>query len=296
MVAKNRCSGKEIEVAASTDGCWTGHKSLCCRKTDSTSNLDSYPNSDWVTEHVFEKQELRNNIEYMLKGTLPDGTKLKAGAVAFQGVFDDNGLFQNNWASPPSLAVARNWVGNIQDIFFGILGRTSDAGVNNQYIANLQVCDADFNRYKEYIVAGSEWMSNAEWTQYDALDRIGILTDVIDSFGYRSEGPVVTSYSTSNAGFTVLWGDFAKHAAANGVNYDFVGASKEIVAANLKYQVKTATTLFLKYLNGEISYWASAAAKKEHSPAIVAVEAAKLADFKRDIATLLALPISKMTV
>lgn len=41
MLAKNRCSGKEIEVAASTDGCWTGHKSLCCSKTDSTSNLDS---------------------------------------------------------------------------------------------------------------------------------------------------------------------------------------------------------------------------------------------------------------
>lgn len=40
-LAKNRCSGKEIEIAASTDGCWTGHKSLCCTKTDSTSTLDS---------------------------------------------------------------------------------------------------------------------------------------------------------------------------------------------------------------------------------------------------------------
>lgn len=40
LLSKNRCSEKEIEVAASTDGCWTGHKSLCCSKTDSTSNLD----------------------------------------------------------------------------------------------------------------------------------------------------------------------------------------------------------------------------------------------------------------
>lgn len=153
----------------------------------------------------------------------------------------------------------------------------------------------DPKRIVAILVTGLEWMSNAQWTQYDAMYRIGILTDVIDSFGYRSEGPVVTSYSTSNTGFTVLWGDFAKHAAANGANYDFVGAWKEIVAANLKYQVKTATTLFLKYLNGEIAYWESTAAKKAYAPAIVADAVLKLGDFKKDVATLLALPIAKMT-
>jgi glycosyl hydrolase family 18 (putative chitinase) len=39
LLAKNRCSSSEIEVAASTDGCWTGHKSLCCSKTGTDSTL-----------------------------------------------------------------------------------------------------------------------------------------------------------------------------------------------------------------------------------------------------------------
>jgi hypothetical protein len=42
-----------------------------------------------------------------------------------------------------------------------------------------------------------------------------------------------------------LWGDFSKHATANGVNCDFLGARKEIVSANLKYEGATATVLFV---------------------------------------------------
>jgi len=39
LIAKNKCGDSEIEIAASTDGCWTGHKSLCCSKKDSTSTI-----------------------------------------------------------------------------------------------------------------------------------------------------------------------------------------------------------------------------------------------------------------
>lgn len=158
----------------------------------------------------------------------------------------------------------------------GVLGRTADQGLNNQYTANLQVCDADFNRYKEYFVAGSEWMSNSQWKLSSNLQRIGILSDVIDSFAYRAQADVVKAYSSSNTAFVTLWGDFAKHAAANGVNYDFVGAWKEVVKVNLEYQVKTATSLFEKYLDEEITYWASTAAKKSHAPAVVTEMVTKL--------------------
>lgn len=41
LLSKNQCSSSEVEVAASTDGCWTGHKSLCCSKTASDSDLAS---------------------------------------------------------------------------------------------------------------------------------------------------------------------------------------------------------------------------------------------------------------
>jgi chitinase len=278
-----------------TGKAWTVSRRGVCAAIGITGLLTLDPNTNWVTEHVFEKQELRDNIEYMIKGILPDGTKLKAGAVAFQGVFDNNGLFQNSWASPPSLTVALTWVGNIQDTFMGVLGRTADQGLNNQYTANLQVCDADFNRYKEYIVAGLDWMSNSEWKQYSNLDRIGILSDVIDSFAYRAEADVVKAYSSSYTALVTLWGDFAKHAAANGVNYDFVSAWKEVVKANLEYQVKTATSLFEKYLDGEITYWASSAAVKSHAPAVVTQMTTKLGGFKSNLSNLLTLPISKMT-
>lgn len=39
--AANRCNNNEVEISASTEGCWTGHKSLCCTKTESTSVIDS---------------------------------------------------------------------------------------------------------------------------------------------------------------------------------------------------------------------------------------------------------------
>lgn len=75
-----------------TGKAWTVARRGVCAAVGVTGLLNLDPNADWVTEHVFEKQELRDNIEYMLKGTLPDGTPLKAGAVPFQGVFDDNGV------------------------------------------------------------------------------------------------------------------------------------------------------------------------------------------------------------
>lgn len=83
-----------------TGKAWTVSRAGVCAAIGITPLLTLDPNTDWVTEHVFEKQELRDNIEYMIKGILPDGTALKAGAVAFQGVFDDNGVSIPSFSCP----------------------------------------------------------------------------------------------------------------------------------------------------------------------------------------------------
>lgn len=82
-----------------------------------------------MTEHVFEKQEFRDAVEWMVDGHTPAGQTLTAGAAPFAGVFDNTGIFQDLWLSGnfPSLTTVRSWSGNINDAFTGLLGRTTDA-------------------------------------------------------------------------------------------------------------------------------------------------------------------------
>lgn len=47
---------------------------------------------EFVTEHVFEKQQWRNALQWMFEGKVPGGGVLKAGKVAFNGLFDQNGV------------------------------------------------------------------------------------------------------------------------------------------------------------------------------------------------------------
>ncbi|KAI0204199.1 hypothetical protein F4808DRAFT_457299 [Astrocystis sublimbata] len=197
-------------------------------------NLD--PKVDWVAEHVFEKREFRDAVEWMVAGKTATGTALTAGASPLRGVFDANGIFQENWptANFPSLTVVKGWAGNINDTFTGLLGRTTDAGLNNANIVNLQVCDADFNRYKEYAVAGADFISQKGWTAYNALERVGILSDVVDSFSYRAENDVPSSYQKTYAALLQLWGDFGRYAATKGINYDFASAWEQVVPAVLE--------------------------------------------------------------
>jgi len=189
----------------------------------------------------------------------------------------------------------RGWAGNINDAFTGLLGRTTDQGLSNANMVNLQVCDADFNTYKEYVVAKTDFMSAANWGKYDPLDRIGILTDFLDTFSYRSADPVIASFQKTYSAMATLWGDFARYAVSKGITYDFVSAWKQIVPDNLSVQVTNARTVFTKYLDGEITFWASSAAKNLYSPSVIKDMATRLAGFKTNLNTLVALPINKMT-
>ncbi|GAO19284.1 hypothetical protein UVI_02063400 [Ustilaginoidea virens] len=256
--------------------------------------LASYVN--WVTEHVFEKQEFRNAIQSMIDGVTAKGNALKAGAVPFS-VFDTNGLFQSNWPQgfPQSVSFTKTWSGNIADFFTGLLGRTSDAGLQNSYIANFQVCDEDYNAYKATIVAGHEFISDALWkATTDQEERIGLLTDVVDTFTYRATSNVVTSFKTVYDNLVLMWGDFGTLYAQNGGNYDFSGAFKQAIRENLEHQVETAQGTFLTLLATSITYWNSNAATKRYGAQLVADQQKKLAGFKKDVKALISLPIAKM--
>lgn len=259
----------------------------------------------YVTEHVFEKQEFRATIEWMMKGTTPLGNALKAGTVKFQGVFDNFGLFRDNWPTPnfPSLPAVRSY-GNVADTFMGLLGRTSDGVLNNANYDNLQVTDADYNRYKEFIVAGVDFIGKANWAQYtDHKDRLAILSDVIDTFFYRGSdttkfpdtADVVKSYQVTYSALSQTWGDFGRYCAQKGVNYDFQGAFKEIVPAALEAQVTASRSVFRAYLNEEVLWWKSAAAAQKYAPQFVMQMQTRLADFSTNLNTYISLPISDMT-
>ncbi|KAK3299587.1 chitinase [Chaetomium fimeti] len=285
-------------IIRSTVRAFTAARRGVCALAGITALTTLDPQANWVTEHVFEKQEFRDAIEWMADGHAPGGQTLTAGAAPFAGVFDTNGIFQDPWPSAnfPSLTTVRGWAGNINDAFTGLLGRTTDVGLNNANIVNLQVCDADYNLYKEHIVAGANFISRANYDGYtDPFDRIGILTDTIDTFAYRGHQAVVQSYSQTYTALAQLWGDFGRYAATKGIQYDFAGAFKEVIPANLESQVASARTLFGTYLDEEIAFWGSNAARTTYTPTIVADMVQRLAGWKTNLNTLISLPINQMT-
>ncbi|KAM5465149.1 putative chitinase [Microsporum ferrugineum] len=271
--------------------CTTAKQGLCAAAgIKFLTSLD--PAIDWVAEHVFEKQEFRNIVQSMVEGVTAAGNTIRAGAAPHR-VFDSNGIFQQNWpAGFPNLQIAKTWAGNINDAFTGILGRTSDAGLNNAYIANLQVCDADFNAYKDYVVAGSKFVSDQIWDISSETDKVGILTDFVDSFSYRSDSAVVASYNTAYKGLIALWDDFGKVCSASNIHYDWVDAFKQATQDNLKWQVAKAKTHFITRVDEALTVWNTNAAGQP--PAMVKEMVDRLTDFKTNVGNYIKLPINQM--
>lgn len=254
------------------------------------------PAIDWVTEHVLEKQEFRNALEWMSKGVTPLGNALRAGAAPFNSLFGSNGLFNTQWPQGlPTLSTVQSY-GNVADTFTGLLGRTSDLGLNNANYDNLQICDADLNRYKEFVVAGVDFIGKANWAQYtDRLDRVGILTDLADSFGYRGITAVVQSYHTTYVNIGKLFGDFQTYAAQQGIQYNFADAWQQIITDGLNAQVQATRNVWLDYLNPELVWWTSTSAQLRYSPTIIKVIIDRLTDMSKNPSTYISLPVGKMT-
>ncbi|KAI8930677.1 hypothetical protein NX059_012286 [Plenodomus lindquistii] len=137
----------------------------------------------------------------MAAGKTPGGTALRAGAVPFAKVFGAGGIFQQNWPSATytSLQLTYDWFGNINDLFTSLLGRTADAGLQNRFVDNLQVCGGDFNVYKVYMVAGLDFVLRPNWNSYNAQDQVGILLDVVDMHDYRGREPRCIAYDFQDA-------------------------------------------------------------------------------------------------
>lgn len=284
-------------IIRTTGKAWMVAQQGLCTAVGLTGLSTLAPTTDWVTEHVLEKQEFRNALEYMAAGQTPGGTALRAGAVPFAQVFGAGGIFQQNWPSATytSLQFAHNWVGNINDFFTGLLGRTADAGLQNRFIENLQVCNRDFNVYKEYMVAELDFMSRSNWNGYNAQDWVGILLEIVDMHNYRGESLVMTAFSSTFNNVATMFGDLTRYAATQGITYDFQDAWEQIMPDYLAWQVDRIRDTFRTYVSEELLYWASPVAALTHSPTVITAMTNTLTDLQTNANTYLALQITAMT-
>ncbi|KAI0391916.1 hypothetical protein F5Y17DRAFT_460415, partial [Xylariaceae sp. FL0594] len=142
-------SGYRTVAGLANKGWISVGKPLVCGAIGVVVNAARDPSVNYVTEHVFEKQTLRNILQYMGKGTLPGGGSISIGAVP-QGILDIGGLFFNLWPSTAGVSYG----GTPMDTAFGALGHTANDGSPID-AGNLQVVDADINAIKAFVRDGS---------------------------------------------------------------------------------------------------------------------------------------------
>ncbi|KZF20249.1 glycoside hydrolase family 18 protein [Xylona heveae TC161] len=279
-------SGYRTIARLANKGWITIAKPAICGAIGVASLLTQPNNEDFVTEHVFEKQSLRNAIQYMTNGKLPGGGALSAGKAAVTGVFDATGAFFSNWPS----ALTPSFGDTPQATAFGALGH---AQAPADY-ANLQVCDADLNAIKERIVAGITFLSSDKWKAFGELEKVSYLSDVIDTFSYMRYTQTAQSYNAAYKSLVSFWSLFSSHPSAQ-AGYDYVGAFKQIVSADIDNQVSTATTLFKTYLQDAISIWNDPSITGVHPASVVTENQDALADFLKNIGTYISLDKLTMT-
>ena len=234
-------------------------------------------NTEFVTEHVFEKQSLRDYMQYMTEGKLPGGAPLKAGAAVVKAIFDPNGgTFFSAWQGTAPSFGSTPW-----DTAFGCLGH-AEAPAN---FDNLQVCDADLNAIKARIVKGLNFIDpKAGWGALGNQQKVDYLSDVLDAFSYMKFGQTVTSYNLAYKALITFWKAWAASPGAQ-TGYDYVGAFKDIVSADLDNQIKVATTLFKVLLKDATTTWIDPATTAKYAATVVTANQAALADFAKNLAT-----------
>ena len=254
-------------------------KPAICGAIGVASFLTQPANTKFVTEHVFEKQSLRNIIEYMMAGQLPGGGQLTAGKAAVAGIFDQTGIFFSDW--PTNLQ--QSFGSSPVDTCFGALGHAQSPANYD----NLQVCDADLNAIKARIAAGIAFISTGEWGTYGDEQKVSYLSDVIDTFSYMQFGQTAKSYNAAFRSLILFWQAFAQHPNAQ-PGYDYVGAFKQIVGADLDNQVTVAQTLFKMFLKEATTLWNDPATTANYASSVVLANQKTLKDFAANLATYLA--------
>ena len=261
-------------------------KPAICGAIGVTSFLTQPANTKFVTEHVFEKQTLRNIIEYMMAGQVPGGGQLSAGQALVKGIFDQTGIYFSNW--PANLQ--QSFGSTPEDTSFGTLGHAQSPANYD----NLQVCDADLNAIKARITAGIAFISTGEWSSYGDEQKVSYLSDVIDTFSYMQFGQTVKSYNAAYKALILFWQAFANHPNAQ-TGYDYVGAFKQIVGADLDNQVTAAQTLFKFFLKDATTIWNNPATTANYASSVVLANQKALKDFAANLAKYLAYDKSGMT-
>ena len=232
----------------------------------------------FVTEHVFEKQTLRNILQYMMNGELPGGGQLTAGKALVQGIFDATGIYFSPW--PTNLQ--QSFGSSPVETSFGALGHAQSPANYD----NLQVCDADLNAIKARISACFAFLSTGEWSLFGDEQKVSYLSDVIDTFSYMKYGPTVTSYNDAYKALIIFWQAFSQHPSAQ-PGHDYVGAFKQIVGADLDTQVATAQKLFKIFLQDATTIWNNPATTANYASSVVKANQDALKDFAAQLTTYL---------
>ena len=261
-------------------------KPAICGAIGVASFLTQPANIKFVTEHVFEKQSLRNIIEYMMAGQLPGGGQLTAGRAVVTGIFDLTGIYFSDW--PTNLQ--QTFGSSPMDTSFGALGHAQSPANYD----NLQVCDADLNAIKARITAGIAFISTGEWNSYGDEQKVSYLSDVIDTFSYMQFSQTVKSYNAAFKALILFWQAFAKHPNAQ-TGYDYVGAFKQIVSADLDNQVAVAQTFFKVFLKEATTTWNDPATTANYASSVVTANQAALKDFAAKLTTYIAYDKTGMT-
>ncbi|KAJ6020330.1 glycoside hydrolase family 18 protein [Penicillium canescens] len=265
-------SGYKTVARLANKGWITIAKPAICGAIGVASYLTQPANTNFVTEHVFEKQSLRNYIEYMMKGSLPGGGSLAAKAATVTGIFDATGIFFSSWPS----TLTPSWGTSPMATAFGALGH-AEAPANYD---NLQVCDADLNAIKAKVTACHAFISSTSWAAFGPLEQVSFLADVIDQ--------TAGSYNAAYKAVISFWTLFSTHPSAQ-AGYDYVGAFKQIVSADIDQQVSTALALFKTYTNQAITTWNDPTTIAMYTPVIVTANQDALADLKKNAATYVAM-------
>ncbi|QIW94573.1 hypothetical protein AMS68_000091 [Peltaster fructicola] len=276
-------------IARLTGKGWiTVAKPLICGAIGVAITATQPTGEEFVTEHVFEKQSLRNYIQLMMNGKLPGGGTLSKGAAAVKGVFDNSGSFFSSW--PKNFAQGfgdRPW-----DTIFGALGHTND-GSAAANVDNLQVCDRALNAIKEHITSGKQLIDPTTFNGYGELQKVSFLSDVVDTFQYMQLKQTVTSYNSAYKAVINVFNAFAKTPGAQ-AGYDYSGAFKEIASADIDYQVATAKAYFQTLLTATTKVWNSAAVKAAYNAAVVKENQDALAAITANLNTYISLPKASM--
>ena len=210
---------------------------------------------NYVTEHVLEKQNLRDIIQLMTQGQT--AMKKTVATADVTGIFDAQGIFNQPWPANIKAKYGPKPVNTA----FGCLGHTRNAGSKID-VVNLEVLDHDINAIKAHVAAFDNPAGNA-WKALNPQKKITFLTKWLDVFNYYNHADVSKSF---NGAYQCLrddfWPLFAQIPGAQ-QGYDYKGVFVKVMADHLEKIEETAQINFRTKATEIKNYWNGQQPKKD---------------------------------